>query len=127
MASPKRVLPFLNHLRSRIAETGVSQREIEKRIGMSERYLSKLLNGATRLTVEHTLTILDAAGIDVEEFFREVALRYRAVPKKLTEEQHQELLDSLMPAVDKLVRSVLGGGEAPEEPFEETASETASG
>ncbi|HEX7183299.1 MAG TPA: helix-turn-helix transcriptional regulator [Thermoanaerobaculia bacterium] len=48
---------------------GVSNREVERRIGLSPSYLSRLFNGLIELRVEHVLAISRAIGLSPGELF----------------------------------------------------------
>ncbi len=56
-------------LRSAILESGISQREVEKRNNYKKGYLSQVLKGHITLTLRHVLGILLALEIDFAEFF----------------------------------------------------------
>lgn len=68
----------------------VSNRDIEKQLGLSYGYLSRLFSGAIELKVEHILQILEVIGLTPAEFFQlayprrtsppsEAAVRMRAI------------------------------------------------
>ncbi len=48
----------------------VSNRDVEKRLGLSYGYLSRLFSGAIELKVEHILQILDVLGLTPAEYFQ---------------------------------------------------------
>jgi transcriptional regulator with XRE-family HTH domain len=73
MPLDSRLTPLVEALRDVLAEKRISQAEVERRAKMPERYLSKLLNGHVRLTMEHVLDVLDAAGVEPHEFFLRLA------------------------------------------------------
>jgi transcriptional regulator with XRE-family HTH domain len=56
---------------------GVTNREIERRLGLSPSYLSRLFNGLIALRFDHIASIVDALGLRLEEFFW---LAYPATP-----------------------------------------------
>lgn len=68
----------------------VSNRDVEKQLGLSYGYLSRLFSGAIELKVEHILQILEVLGLAPAEFFHlayprrpsppsEAAARMRAI------------------------------------------------
>jgi transcriptional regulator with XRE-family HTH domain len=57
-------------LRDAIKLSKRSNREVEKRLGLSGGYLSRLFAGVMDLRVEHILAICEAIGFPVPEFFR---------------------------------------------------------
>lgn len=82
----------------------VTNREVEKKLGLSYGYLSRLFAGTIELKVEHILEICNAIGLRPAEFFH---LAYPKVPAPAT------------PAANRL-RDVLHGFQPLAEP--ETAS-----
>lgn len=48
----------------------VSNRDVEKALGLSYGYLSRLFSGAIELKVEHILQILDVLGLTPAEYFQ---------------------------------------------------------
>ena len=48
----------------------VSNRDIEKKLGLSYGYLSRLFSGAIELKVEHILQIVEVLGLTPAEFFQ---------------------------------------------------------
>ncbi len=96
---------LLNVLRTAMKILDITNREVEKKLGLSYGYLSRLFAGAIELKVEHILDICGAIGLRPAEFFQ---LAYPRVQTPGT------------PAASKL-RDVLQGfqpqgenGEAPE-------------
>jgi transcriptional regulator with XRE-family HTH domain len=59
-------------LRRRLAHTGVSPREIDRRLGWAEGTLGELLSGAAELRVKELLAILRSVGIEERSFFAEL-------------------------------------------------------
>lgn len=80
---------LLQVLRVAMRILDVSNRDIEKALGLSYGYLSRLFSGAIELKVEHILQILEVLGLTPAEFFQlayprkaapsESALRMRAI------------------------------------------------
>jgi transcriptional regulator with XRE-family HTH domain len=60
----------------------LSNREVERRMGLSPSYLSRLFGGTIELKVQHVLAICDAAGLHPVEFFR---LAYPEAPEPPSE------------------------------------------
>jgi transcriptional regulator with XRE-family HTH domain len=59
-------------LRRRLAHTGVSLCEIDRRLGWEENTLGELLSGAAELRVKELLAVLRAVGIEERSFFAEL-------------------------------------------------------
>jgi|SRR6185436_11334061 len=101
---------LLNVLRTAMKILDITNREVEKRLGLSYGYLSRLFAGAIELKMEHVLDICQAIGLRPAEFFH---LAYPRVQAPGT------------PAAARL-RDVLQGfqpqGADGEEPVPETAS-----
>lgn len=57
-------------LKTSIGALGFSLREIERRLGYSRGYLTRLFGGEIDLKVDHVTEISGAIGIDPEEIFR---------------------------------------------------------
>lgn len=63
-----------------LAATHEPLRTLEKKMGLSSAGLSKILNGTVNLQLSHILLIVEAAGIDVGQFFQ-AAYPRRSEPK----------------------------------------------
>ncbi len=63
------ILRILDLLRTLIRILGLSNREIERRVGFSPSYLSRLFGNYLELKYEHVLEISRALGITPREFF----------------------------------------------------------
>jgi transcriptional regulator with XRE-family HTH domain len=59
----------MNVLRTAIRLLGLSNREVERRLGYTPSYLSRLFGGAIELKLEHVLAIARAIGLQSAEFF----------------------------------------------------------
>src|SRR5215203_3104757 len=57
-------------LRTSIRAVGLTHREVEKRLGVSRGYLSRLFSGAMDLRFDHVAEIAEAIGLEPEEVFR---------------------------------------------------------
>lgn len=60
---------MLNVLRTSIRLLGLTNREIERRLGLTPSYVSRLFAGAIELKVEHVVAISRAMGLQPWEFF----------------------------------------------------------
>lgn len=68
---------LLNVLRTAMKILDITNREVEKKLGLSYGYLSRLFAGAIELKMEHILDICQAIGLRPAEFFH---LAYPRVP-----------------------------------------------
>jgi transcriptional regulator with XRE-family HTH domain len=68
---------LLNVLRTAMKILDITNREVEKKLGLSYGYLSRLFAGAIELKIEHVLDICGAIGLRPAEFFH---LAYPRVP-----------------------------------------------
>jgi transcriptional regulator with XRE-family HTH domain len=69
-------------LRTAMRMLGLTNREVERRLGYTPSYLSRLFGGAIELKVEHVMAIARAMGLQPAEFF---ALAYPKQPEPPTE------------------------------------------
>ena len=76
----------------------VSNRDIEKQLGLSYGYLSRLFSGAIELKVEHILQILEVLGLTPAEFFQ-LAYPRRASPPSEASVRMRTILDGFGPIV----------------------------
>ena len=74
----------------------VSNREIEKRLGLSYGYLSRLFSGSIELKVEHILQIVEVLGLTPAEFFQ-LAYPRRNTPPSEAAERLRSILEGLGP------------------------------
>jgi transcriptional regulator with XRE-family HTH domain len=74
----------------------LSNREIEKRLGLSPSYLSRLFNGLIELRVEHLLAIARAIGLTPAELFH-LAYPKRTDPPSEAALQLRRVLQELQP------------------------------
>jgi transcriptional regulator with XRE-family HTH domain len=68
---------LVNVLRTATKLLGITNREIEKKLGLSYGYLSRLFGGTIELRVEHIVRITKAIGVRPAEFFH---LAYPRLP-----------------------------------------------
>ena len=96
---------LLNVLRTAMKILDITNREVEKKLGLSYGYLSRLFAGAIELKIEHILDICQAIGLRPAEFFH---LAYPRVPVPGTPAaaKLRDVLQGFQPAG--------GDGEAPE-------------
>lgn len=97
---------LLNVLRTAMKILDITNREVEKKLGLSYGYLSRLFAGAIELKMEHILEICGAIGLRPAEFFH---LAYPRVPVPGTPAatKLRDVLQGFQPQVS-------GNGEAPE-------------
>jgi hypothetical protein len=60
---------LLNVLRTAMKILDITNREVEKKLGLSYGYLSRLFAGAIELKIEHVLDVCGAIGLRPAEFF----------------------------------------------------------
>jgi transcriptional regulator with XRE-family HTH domain len=87
---------ILDLLRTLIRVLGFSNREIERRIGLSPSYLSRLFGGYLELKFEHVLEISRALGLEPGEVF-ELAYPESSEPPSESMESFRNVLDTLQP------------------------------
>lgn len=106
---------ILTVLRTSMRILGVTNREIEKRLGVSVGYLSRLFHGSVELKVEHVLAITQAIGLHPAEFFH---LLYPQPPARPSEaaQKLRSALEGFRPAPPPLQT-------APEKPGARAPSE----
>ncbi|HWM92844.1 MAG TPA: helix-turn-helix transcriptional regulator [Thermoanaerobaculia bacterium] len=74
----------------------VSNRDIEKRLGLGYGYLSRLFSGSIELKVEHILQILEVLGLSPAEFFQ-LAYPRRPSPPSEAAARMRTILDGFGP------------------------------
>jgi transcriptional regulator with XRE-family HTH domain len=74
----------------------VSNREVEKKLGLSYGYLSRLFSGSIELKIEHILQILDVLGLTPAEFFHLAYPRRNMPPSEAAARLHS-ILEALGP------------------------------
>jgi transcriptional regulator with XRE-family HTH domain len=91
---------LLNVLRTAMKVLDITNREIEKKLGQSYGYLSRLFAGTIDLKMEHILDICDAIGLRPAEFFQ---LAYPRVQVPTTEAARRlrDVLQGFQPAADQ--------------------------
>jgi transcriptional regulator with XRE-family HTH domain len=68
-------------LKATIRGLGFTNREVERRLGVSRGYLTRLFSGVMDLRYDHVSEIAEAIGVDPEDIFR---LAYPPTPKPFT-------------------------------------------
>lgn len=68
-------------LKATIRGLGFTNREVERRLGLSRGYLTRLFSGVMDLRYDHVTEIADVIGVDPEDIFR---LAYPPTPKPFT-------------------------------------------
>jgi transcriptional regulator with XRE-family HTH domain len=87
---------LLTVLRTAIRLLGLTNREIERRLGMTPSYLGRLFGGSIELKVEHVLAISRAIGLKPAEFF-ELAYPRRPDPPTDSAKTIRKLLRDMQP------------------------------
>ncbi len=105
-------------LKTVVRVAGLSHREIEKRLGQSPGYLSRLFAGAIELKFKHIIDILKVIKVEPHEFFQLAYPRQTGVTSA-TARQARDLLTLFPPGgepapgrvrqeeVDEMVRSAI--------------------
>lgn len=88
---------LVNVLRTATKLLGITNREIEKKLGLSYGYLSRLFGGTIELRVEHIVRITKAIGIRPAEFFH-LAYPRLPVPASPAAVKLQGLLQGYQPS-----------------------------
>ena len=60
---------LINLLRTAMRILGITNREVERRLGMSASYLTRVFAGGVELKVDHLIRISRAIGLEPAEFF----------------------------------------------------------
>jgi transcriptional regulator with XRE-family HTH domain len=96
----------IRRLRTAMRLLGFTNREIERRLGYTPSYLTRLLSGEIELRFEHIVEIASAMGMTAEEFFQ---FAYPDRPGERSEPAIQlaEILEELRPAKNPVWTSEL--------------------
>jgi transcriptional regulator with XRE-family HTH domain len=110
MADPEidaEIQRLMTVLRTAMRILGVTNREVEKKLGVSIGYLSRLFHGSVELKMEHILLIAREIGLHPAEFFH---LAYPQPPARPSEaaDKLRAALEGFRPAAPAPV-----AGEAP--------------
>src|SRR5262245_40623441 len=87
---------LIRMLRTAMRLLGFTNREIERRLGYTPSYLTRLLSGQIELRFEHIVEIASAMGMTVAEFFQ---FAYPLAEEPLSEaaQQLEDVLEELRP------------------------------
>jgi transcriptional regulator with XRE-family HTH domain len=96
MTDKEEVDRLMNVLRTAIRMLGLSNREVERRLGYTPSYLSRLFGGSIELKVEHVIAIARAMGLTPSEFF-ELAYPRRPAPPSESFRAIRTLLRDMQP------------------------------
>jgi transcriptional regulator with XRE-family HTH domain len=69
----EQVMAVARLLKRTIAGAGLTQRDVERRLGWGEGYVSQILRGRVGFKFQHCFAILAALGIEPREFFAQLA------------------------------------------------------
>ena len=83
-------------LRTAMRILGVTNREVERRLGMSPSYLTRVFSGGIELKAEHLIHISRAIGLEPAEFFH-LAYPKRTEPGSKASAQLRDALRELQP------------------------------
>jgi transcriptional regulator with XRE-family HTH domain len=70
MPNEEAIAGILSLLKRAIRSSGLSQKEVDRRIGVQPGYLSQVMIGRLDLKLKHLLKALDAIGVDPVSFFQ---------------------------------------------------------
>lgn len=99
MSDKDEVDRLMNVLRTSVRLLGLSNREIERRLGLTPSYVSRLFAGTIELKVEHVVAIVRAIGLQPWEFF-ELAYPRRSEPTSESFRTIRTLLRDLQPPAE---------------------------
>jgi transcriptional regulator with XRE-family HTH domain len=107
-AHRERVGLGLEEIRRMIEESGLSERKIAIRAGLSPGYVTQLLTGKPELKIWHLLAILDALRCNPSDFFRKVYGRQRSALAEISETAKNTVLATMPELDDWFVEPVRG-------------------
>ncbi|HVG07475.1 MAG TPA: hypothetical protein VNM67_07200 [Thermoanaerobaculia bacterium] len=119
----KDVVRVAQMLKAAVRFTGVSHRKIEREMGLSTGYLSRILSGKVELRIQHVLGVCRAIGLPPSAFFE------AAYPSRELDPETARLvaaLQELLPAEDAAPRAkARKTGPAPRPPARKAGKQTA--
>jgi transcriptional regulator with XRE-family HTH domain len=107
MSDKEEVDRLLNVLRTSIRLLGLTNREIERRLGLTPSYVSRIFSGTIELKMEHVLAIARAMGLEPWEFF-ELAYPRRSDPTSESFRAIRTLLRDMQPPPEPPARPAAG-------------------
>lgn len=113
------VTRLLNVLRTLLRMLGISNREVERRCGLSAVTVTRVFSGQVEAKVEHLLAMARAAGLGYGELF------YFAYPERFDPETASPAAQTIVSMLEGLhpSRSRLGPPPSPEAPAPQKAEE----
>ncbi|MEA2562933.1 MAG: hypothetical protein QOH06_4437 [Acidobacteriota bacterium] len=119
----KDVIRVAQMLKAAVRFTGVSHRKIEREMGLSTGYLSRILSGKVELRIQHVLGVCRAIGLPPSAFFE------AAYPSRELDPETARLvaaLQELLPAEDAAPRAkARKAGPAPRPPARKAGKQPA--
>ena len=123
MNEKEEVERLLNVLRIVVRLLGLSNREIERRLGLTPSYVSRLFAGAIELKVEHILSIVRAVGLEPWEFYELAYPRRPDAPSEAYRSIHS-LLGGLQAPLQELPSPSQGGSKMTRREIDEMIQES---
>jgi transcriptional regulator with XRE-family HTH domain len=123
MNEKEEVERLLNVLRVVVRLLGLSNREIERRLGLTPSYVSRLFAGAIELKVEHILSIVRAVGLEPWEFYELAYPRRADAPSEAYRSIHS-LLGGLQAPLQELPSPSQGGSKMTRREIDEMIQES---
>jgi transcriptional regulator with XRE-family HTH domain len=119
MAKPE-VEHMLHILKTTMRLLGVTNRDVERKLGLSSSYLSRLFSSSIELRYEHIVDIAGALGMRPEEI---LYLAYSELPEPLSEPMQKVLRTMGRPVKPSLGSPVASTTSAPAAPAAPTEQE----
>lgn len=88
---------LLQVLKTSMKVLGFTNRDVERKMGLSGSYLSRLFSGLIELRVEHVVDIAKAIGIEPEEIFQ-IAFPKRSRPSSVAAAHLRDTLAGVRPS-----------------------------
>lgn len=98
---------LINILRTAMRILGVSNRDVERALGMSPSYLSRVFSGGIELKAEHLILIPRAMGLEPAEFFHLAYPPRRSTTASRASDQLQQALRDLQPTAPEPTREAV--------------------